>query len=131
MATQVSCDWWRVGHVTSCPPLIGPGGGRQGHGEERGAGPGLAAPGHRAALLHGQALRHRQLLRGHNFITITNSIYLLIYQVVNQALQMHGGYGYLKDYPIEQFLRDIRVNQILEGTNQVMQMLIARSILNK
>ena len=51
-------------------------------------------------------------------------------QVVNQALQMHGGYGYLKDYPIEQFLRDIRVNQILEGTNQVMQMLIARSILN-
>ena len=50
---------------------------------------------------------------------------------MNQALQMHGGYGYLKDYPIEQFLRDIRVNQILEGTNQVMQMLIARSILNK
>jgi len=53
------------------------------------------------------------------------------FDVVNQALQMHGGYGYLKDYPIEQFLRDIRVNQILEGTNQVMQMLIARSILNK
>jgi len=52
------------------------------------------------------------------------------FEVVNQALQMHGGYGYLKDYPIEQFLRDIRVNQILEGTNQVMQMLIARSILN-
>ena len=129
MATQVSCDWWTVGHVTSCLPR--PGGGRQGHGEERGAGPGLSAPGHRAALLHGQALRHRQLLRGHSFITITNSIYLLISQVVNQALQMHGGYGYLKDYPIEQFLRDIRVNQILEGTNQVMQMLIARSILNK
>ena len=40
-------------------------------------------------------------------------------------------YGYLKDYPVEQFLRDIRVNQILEGTNQVMQMLIARSILNR
>jgi len=53
------------------------------------------------------------------------------FEVVNQALQMHGGYGYLKDYPIEQFLRDIRVNQILEGTNQVMQMLIARSVLNK
>ena len=69
MATQVSCDWWTVGHVTSCPPLIGPGGGRQGHGEERGAGPGLAAPGHRAALLHGQALRHRQLLRGHSYET--------------------------------------------------------------
>jgi len=53
------------------------------------------------------------------------------FEVVNNSLQMHGGYGYLKDYPVEQFLRDIRVNQILEGTNQVMQMLIARSILNK
>jgi len=53
------------------------------------------------------------------------------FEVVNDALQMHGGYGYLKDYPVEQFLRDIRVNQILEGTNQVMQMLVARSILNK
>merc|ERR1712228_1059954 len=49
------------------------------------------------------------------------------FEVVNDALQMHGGYGYLKDYPVEQFLRDIRVNQILEGTNQVMQMLIATS----
>lgn len=53
------------------------------------------------------------------------------FEVVNDALQMHGGYGYLKDYPVEQFLRDIRVNQILEGTNQVMQMLIARSVLNR
>ena len=54
------------------------------------------------------------------------SNYLLI---VNTALQMYGGYGYLKDYPIEQYLRDIRVNQILEGTNQVMQMIISRNIL--
>lgn len=53
------------------------------------------------------------------------------FDIVNTALQMHGGYGYLKDYPIEQFLRDIRVNQILEGTNQVMQMLISRSVLNR
>ncbi|XP_023324562.1 isobutyryl-CoA dehydrogenase, mitochondrial [Eurytemora carolleeae] len=53
------------------------------------------------------------------------------FDIVNTALQMHGGYGYLKDYPIEQFLRDIRVNQILEGTNQVMQILISRSILTK
>ena len=37
------------------------------------------------------------------------------------------GYGYLKDYPIEQYLRDIRVNQILEGTNQVMQIIISRN----
>ena len=42
---------------------------------------------------------------------------------------MHGGYGYLKDYPIEQFLRDIRVNQILEGTNQIMQIIISRGLL--
>jgi len=52
------------------------------------------------------------------------------FDIVNTALQMHGGYGYLKDYPIEQFLRDIRVNQILEGTNQVMQILISRSLLS-
>ena len=38
-----------------------------------------------------------------------------------------SGYGYLKDYPIEQYLRDIRVNQILEGTNQVMQIIISRN----
>ena len=44
---------------------------------------------------------------------------------------MHGGYGYLKDYPIEQFLRDIRVNQILEGTNQVMQIIISRALLKE
>lgn len=36
-------------------------------------------------------------------------------KIVNSALQMHGGYGYLKDYPIQQYLRDIRVHQILEG----------------
>jgi len=53
------------------------------------------------------------------------------FDIVNEALQMHGGYGYLKDYPVEQFLRDIRVNQILEGTNQVMQMLIARAVLGR
>ena len=51
------------------------------------------------------------------------------YEIVNQALQMHGGYGYLKDYPLEQYLRDIRVHQILEGTNEVMQMIISRAML--
>jgi len=53
------------------------------------------------------------------------------FQIVNSALQMHGGYGYLKDYPIEQFLRDIRVNQILEGTNQVMQLIVSRNLLKE
>jgi len=51
------------------------------------------------------------------------------FEIVNKALQMHGGYGYLKDYPLEQYLRDIRVHQILEGTNQVMQIIISRSVL--
>ncbi|KAJ8366904.1 hypothetical protein AAFF_G00336880 [Aldrovandia affinis] len=51
------------------------------------------------------------------------------FQICNQALQMHGGYGYLKDYAVQQFVRDIRVHQILEGTNEVMRMIIARSLL--
>jgi alkylation response protein AidB-like acyl-CoA dehydrogenase len=52
------------------------------------------------------------------------------FDVVNQALQLHGGYGYLKDYPIERNLRDLRVHQILEGTNEVMSMIISRKLLN-
>lgn len=51
------------------------------------------------------------------------------FTVCNQALQMHGGYGYLKDYAVQQFVRDIRVHQILEGTNEVMRMIIARGLL--
>ncbi|XP_076833535.1 isobutyryl-CoA dehydrogenase, mitochondrial [Brachyhypopomus gauderio] len=51
------------------------------------------------------------------------------FAICNQALQMHGGYGYLKDYAVQQFVRDIRVHQILEGTNEVMRMIIARSLL--
>lgn len=58
-----------------------------------------------------------------------NEFLTIFFQIVNTALQMYGGYGYLKDYPIEQYLRDIRVNQILEGTNQVMQIIISRNIL--
>lgn len=53
------------------------------------------------------------------------------FDVVNQALQLHGGYGYLKDYPIERYLRDVRVHQILEGTNEVMRLIIARSMFGK
>lgn len=51
--------------------------------------------------------------------------------VVDRALQLHGGYGYLQDYPIERLLRDLRVHQILEGTNQVMRMIIARDLLRQ
>ena len=49
--------------------------------------------------------------------------------VVDRALQLHGGYGYLMDYPIERIWRDLRVHSILEGTNQVMRMIVARDML--
>lgn len=52
------------------------------------------------------------------------------FDVVNQALQLHGGYGYLRDFPMERFLRDLRVHQILEGTNEVMRLIISRSVLS-
>lgn len=51
------------------------------------------------------------------------------FAVVNEALQLHGGYGYLQDFPIERYLRDLRVHQILEGTNEIMRMIIARDLL--
>ncbi|XP_057605659.1 isobutyryl-CoA dehydrogenase, mitochondrial isoform X3 [Hippopotamus amphibius kiboko] len=51
------------------------------------------------------------------------------FAICNQALQMHGGYGYLKDYAVQQYMRDSRVHQILEGSNEVMRMLISRSLL--
>jgi len=51
------------------------------------------------------------------------------FQVVNGCLQLHGGYGYLRDYPIERVLRDLRVHQILEGTNEVMRLIISRDML--
>lgn len=51
--------------------------------------------------------------------------------VVDRALQLFGGYGYLKDYPIERFWRDLRVHSILEGTNQIMRMIIGRDLLRQ
>jgi alkylation response protein AidB-like acyl-CoA dehydrogenase len=51
--------------------------------------------------------------------------------VVDRALQLFGGYGYLKDYPIERFWRDLRVHSILEGTNQIMRMVVARDLLRQ
>ena len=53
------------------------------------------------------------------------------FHVVNEALQLHGGYGYLKDFPIERYLRDLRVHQILEGTNEIMRVIIARHLLRQ
>jgi alkylation response protein AidB-like acyl-CoA dehydrogenase len=51
------------------------------------------------------------------------------FDVVNGCLQLHGGYGYLRDHPIERVLRDLRVHQILEGTNEVMRLIISRDVL--
>ncbi|TVV70688.1 acyl-CoA dehydrogenase family protein [Sphingomonas solaris] len=53
------------------------------------------------------------------------------WSVVDRALQLHGGYGYLQDYPIERFLRDLRVHRILEGTNEIMRVIIARELLRQ
>jgi alkylation response protein AidB-like acyl-CoA dehydrogenase len=51
------------------------------------------------------------------------------FDVVNGCLQLHGGYGYLRDHPIERVLRDVRVHQILEGTNEVMRLIVSRALL--
>nr|WP_064494288.1 acyl-CoA dehydrogenase family protein [Pseudomonas chengduensis] len=51
------------------------------------------------------------------------------FDVCNEALQLHGGYGYLNDYPLERWIRDARVHQILEGTNEIMRVIVARRLL--
>ena len=55
----------------------------------------------------------------------------LAFNVANQALQCFGGYGYLKDFPLERHVRDLRVHQILEGTNDIMRLIIARRLLQE
>jgi alkylation response protein AidB-like acyl-CoA dehydrogenase len=52
-------------------------------------------------------------------------------KVVNDALQLHGGYGFLMDFPVERFLRDLRVHEILEGTSQIMRFVIGRELVNE
>ncbi|WP_120501008.1 acyl-CoA dehydrogenase family protein [Roseovarius sp. EL26] len=59
------------------------------------------------------------------FVTETGS------NTVNQCLQLHGGYGYLADYGIEKLVRDLRVHEILEGTNEIMRLIVARDLLGK
>jgi alkylation response protein AidB-like acyl-CoA dehydrogenase len=51
------------------------------------------------------------------------------FEVANGCLQLHGGYGYLRDHPIERVLRDVRVHQILEGTNEIMRLIVSRDLL--
>lgn len=53
------------------------------------------------------------------------------FEVANQALQLHGGYGYTREFPLERHVRDSRVHQILEGTNEIMRVIVARAILRE
>jgi alkylation response protein AidB-like acyl-CoA dehydrogenase len=53
------------------------------------------------------------------------------FEVANQALQLHGGYGYLSEYGIEKIVRDLRVHQILEGTNEIMRLIVARNLVGR
>jgi hypothetical protein len=80
---------------------------------------------HKAAWLldRGDATATRQCAMAKRYATDAG------FEVCNQALQLFGGYGYLMDYPIERFLRDVRVHQILEGTNEIMRLIVARKLL--
>ena len=53
------------------------------------------------------------------------------FEICNDALQLHGGYGYIRDTPVERYLRDVRVHQILEGTNEIMRLIVARRLLSR
>ena len=53
------------------------------------------------------------------------------FDVANQALQLHGGYGYLAEYGVEKIVRDLRVHQILEGTNEIMRLIVVRSLVGR
>ncbi|MBD3648159.1 MAG: acyl-CoA dehydrogenase family protein [Pseudomonadales bacterium] len=53
------------------------------------------------------------------------------FEICNQALQIHGGYGYMQEYPLERYIRDTRVHQILEGTNEIMRLIISRRLLGQ
>lgn len=55
----------------------------------------------------------------------------ICFKITNEAIQLHGGYGYTQDYPLERFMRDARVHQILEGTNEIMRVIISRKILSE
>ena len=53
------------------------------------------------------------------------------FKVANEALQLHGGYGYLSEYGVEKIVRDLRVHQLLEGTNEIMRLIIARKLVSE
>ena len=74
-------------------------------------------------LDEGKPEKTRKSAMAKRFVTDT------CFNVANEALQIHGGYGYLQDYEVERMVRDLRVHQILEGTNEIMRMIIARDLL--
>ena len=74
-------------------------------------------------LDEGKPEKTRKSAMAKRFVTDT------CFDVANEALQIHGGYGYLQDYEVERMVRDLRVHQILEGTNEIMRMIIARDLL--
>jgi alkylation response protein AidB-like acyl-CoA dehydrogenase len=80
---------------------------------------------HRAAALldakHPEATQHCAMAK--RFATDVG------FRVANEALQLHGGYGYIREYPVERYLRDLRVHQILEGTNEIMRVIVSRRLL--
>jgi alkylation response protein AidB-like acyl-CoA dehydrogenase len=75
------------------------------------------------ALDRGEPLATRLCAQAKRLATDTG------FEVVNGCLQLHGGYGYLRDHPIERVLRDLRVHQILEGTNEIMRHIVSRDLL--
>jgi alkylation response protein AidB-like acyl-CoA dehydrogenase len=79
-----------------------------------------------AAALDGNDTNATQLsAMAKRFVTDT------CFDIANQALQLHGGYGYLSEYGIEKIVRDLRVHQILEGTNEIMRLIVARSLVGR
>lgn len=89
-----------------------------------------------AAKVHGSRLLIRQAASAMDAKDANASSYCAMakfvateqcYDVVDQSLQLHGGYGYLQDFPIERHLRDLRVHRILEGTNEVMRLIVSRA----
>jgi len=74
------------------------------------------------ALDEGAAAHSAQIAMAKRFATDAG------FRIVNEALQIHGGYGYLRAYGLERLLRDVRVHQILEGTNEIMRVIIARAL---
>lgn len=51
------------------------------------------------------------------------------FDICDESLQLHGGYGYLKDYSVQQYMRDLRVHRILEGTNEIMRLIVSKEML--